>query len=170
MEDFVYARSFRELLVYKQAFTVSQKTFKLSKSFPEEEKYALTSQIRRSSRSIGANITEAWAKGRYERHFVSKLTDADGEQMETQHWTRVAFSCGYLDEPTARSLVTDLEQIGRLLQGMMDKSDLFCSASRIAEDSPAESVAAEDALTPDWRPPITDYRLLTSGRWCYADI
>src|ERR1700745_719700 len=102
MEDFVYARSFRDLLVYKQASTVAQKILSLSKGFREEEKYALTSQIRRSSRSIGANITEAWAKLRYERHFVSKLTDADGEQMETQHRTRVAFSCGYLDEPTAR--------------------------------------------------------------------
>jgi four helix bundle protein len=151
MEDFVYARSFRDLLVYKQAFIVSQRIFKLSKGFPEDEKYALTSQIRRSSRSIGVNITEAWAKRRYERHFVSKLTDADGEQMETQHWTRVAFSCEYLDEPTARSLVVDLEQIGRLLQGMMDKAGSFCSASRIAEDTPAEErMAAEGPLTSDW--------------------
>ncbi len=71
--------------------------------------------------------------------------------METQHWTRVAFSCGYLDESTARSLVEDLEQIGRLLQSMMDKAESFCSASRIAEDTPAaESVATEDPLTPGW--------------------
>jgi four helix bundle protein len=151
MENFNYARSFRDLLVYKQAFVVARRIFALSKGFPEDEKYALTSQIRRASRSIGANITEAWAKRRYERHFVSKLTDADGEQMETQHWTRVTFSCGYLDESTARSLVEDLEQIGRLLQGMMDKAESFCSAPRIAEDTPvAETLAAEDPLTPDW--------------------
>jgi hypothetical protein len=88
---------------------------------------------------------------RYERHFVSKLTDADGEQMETQRWTRVAFSCGYLDESTARSLVEDLEQIGRLLQGMMDKAESFCSAPRIAEESPAaEGIDTEDPLTPDY--------------------
>ena len=149
MEDFIYARSFRDLLVYQRAFIVSQRIFNLSKGFPEEEKYALTSQIRRASRSIGANITEARAKRRYERHFVSKLTDADGEQMETQHWTRVAFSCGYLDEPTARSLVTDLEQIGRLLQGMMDKAASFCSAPRVAEGDPSYT-DAEDPLTPDW--------------------
>ena len=68
-----------------------------------------------------------------ERHFSSKLTDADGEQLETQHWTRVAFSCGYLEEGAARSLVASLEEIGRLLQGMIDKADLFCSASRVAE-------------------------------------
>jgi four helix bundle protein len=151
MENFIYARSFRDLLVYKQAFIVSRRIFTLSKSFPEEEKYALTSQIRRASRSIGANITEAWAKRRYERHFVSKLTDADGEQMETQHWTHVAFSRVYLEESTARSLVEDLEQIGRVLQGMMDKAESFCSAARIAEDTPAaESTAAEDPLTPDY--------------------
>jgi four helix bundle protein len=151
MEDFVYARNFRELLVYKQAFIVSRRIFEVSKGFPEDEKYALTSQIRRASRSIGANITEASAKRKYERHFVSKLTDADGEQMETQHWTRVAFSCRYLEESTARSLVADLEQVGRLLQGMMDKAESFCSVPRIAEDSPpAESVDSEDPLTPDW--------------------
>jgi hypothetical protein len=61
------------------------------------------------------------------------LTDADGEQLETQHWTRVAFSCGYLEEGAARSLIASLEEIGRLLQGMIDKADLFCSASRVAE-------------------------------------
>ena len=128
-----YARSFRDLLVYRRAFFAAKKIFELSKSFPEEEKCALTSQIRRASRSIGAQITEAWAKRKYERHFTSKLTDADGEQLETQHWTRVAFSCGYLEEGAARSLVASLEEIGRLLQGMIDKADLFCSASRVAE-------------------------------------
>jgi hypothetical protein len=71
--------------------------------------------------------------------------------METQHWIRVAFSCGYLDESTGRSLVDDLEQIGRLRQGMMDKAESFCSASRIAEESSvAESIDTEDPLTLDW--------------------
>jgi four helix bundle protein len=108
------------------------------------------SQVR-SEEPLGANITEAWAKRKYERHFVSKLTDADGEQMETQRWTRVAFSCRYLEESTARSLVADLEQIGRLLQGMMDKAESFCSAPRIAEDSAARvSTDGEDPLTLDW--------------------
>jgi four helix bundle protein len=140
MEQFVYARSLRDLLAYKQAFSVSRRVFHLSKGFPEDEKHSLTSQIRRASRSIGAQITEAWAKRKYERYFVSKLTDADGEQMETQHWTDVALSCGYLDDATARSLRTDLEQIGRLLQGMMDKAESFCSAPRIREgDDPLSS-------------------------------
>ena len=130
-----YARSFRDLLVYGRAFQVAKRIFELTKLFPDEEKYALTSQIRRSSRSIGAQITEAWAKRKYERHFPSKLTDADGEQLETQHWIRVAFSCGYLEESAARSLVANLEEIGRLLQGMIDKADAFCSASKVAESS-----------------------------------
>jgi len=128
-----YARSFRDLLVYRRAFLVAKQIFKCTKLFPEEEKYALTSQIHRSSRSVGAQITEAWAKRKYERHFTSKLTDADGEQLETQHWTRVAFSCGYLGEPEARSLIASLEEIGRLLHGMIDKSEAFCSSSRVAE-------------------------------------
>jgi len=128
-----YARGFRDLLVYRRAFQVAKRIFEFSKLFPEEEKYALTSQIRRSSRSVGAQITEAWAKRKYERHFTSKLTDADGEQLETQHWTRIAFSCGYIEEAAARSVIATLEEIGRLLQGMIDKAEAFCSVSRVAE-------------------------------------
>ena len=130
-----YARSFRDLLVCRRAFSVTKKIFEFSKLFPEEEKYALTSQIRSSSRSIGAQITEAWAKRKYEKHFTSKLTDADGEQLETQHWTRVAFSCGYLEESAARSIVAILEEIGRLLHGMIDKAEAFCSVPKVAETS-----------------------------------
>ena len=130
-----YARSCRDLLAYRRAFLAAKRIFEFSKSFLEEEKYALTSQIRRSSRSMGAQITEAWAKRKYERHFANKLTDADGEQLETQHWTRVAYSCGYLEESAARSLIANLEEIGRLLQGMIDKSEAFCSASKVAESS-----------------------------------
>jgi four helix bundle protein len=125
-----YARSFRDLLVYRRAFQVAKKIFEFSKVFPEEEKYALTSQIRRSSRSVGAQITEAWAKRKYERHFTSKLTDADGEQLETQHWTRVAFSCGYLEERAARSVIVSLEEIGRLLHGMIDKAGHFVRSQK----------------------------------------
>ncbi len=80
-----YAQSFRDLLVYQEARKLSAEVFAISKQFPKEEMLSLTDQIRRSSRSVGANIAEAWAKRRYEKHFVSKLTDADGEQQETQH-------------------------------------------------------------------------------------
>src|ERR1700724_2267891 len=126
MAEFIYARNFKELVAYQAAFDLSRRVFELSKAFPEEEKFALTSQIRRSSRSIGAQITEAWAKRKYERHFTSKLTDAD-EQLEKQHWTRVAFSCVYVEEAAARSVIATLEEIGRLLQGMIDKAEAFCS-------------------------------------------
>ncbi|MCL4179396.1 MAG: four helix bundle protein [Verrucomicrobia bacterium] len=81
-----YARSFKDLRVHQKAREVSQVVFKLTKTFPKEEMYSLTDQIRRSARSVGAQIAEAWGKRRYEKHFVSKLTDADAEQMETQHW------------------------------------------------------------------------------------
>ncbi len=128
MAEFIYARNFKELVAYQVAFDVSRRVFELSKAFPEEEKFSLTSQIRRSSRSIGAQIAEAWAKRKYERHFVSKLTDADGEQMETQHWVRTAFSCGYIEKTMASALMNDLEQVGRLLQGMMDKAERFARA------------------------------------------
>src|SRR4029077_3471262 len=131
MAEFIYARNFKELVAYQVAFDLSRRVFELSKAFPEDEKFSLTSQIRRSSRSIGAQITEAWAKRKYERHFTSKLTDADGEQLETQPWIRVAFSCGYLEESAARSLVANLEEIGRLLQGMIDKADAFYSAVKV---------------------------------------
>lgn len=77
--------SFKDLHVYKLAFEVQQEVFATSKRFPAEERYALTDQIRRASRSIGANLAEAWQKRRYVAHFVSKLTDADGEQAETRY-------------------------------------------------------------------------------------
>ena len=78
-------RSFRELRAYKAAFELQQAIFKVTQSWPSEERYALTDQVRRSSRSIGANISEAWAKRKYPAHFVSKLSDADGELQETSH-------------------------------------------------------------------------------------
>ena len=81
-----YVKSVRELELYKLSRQLAKEIFEVSKKFPRDEMYSLTDQVRRSSRSIGAQITEAWAKRRYEKHFTSKLTDADGEQQETQHW------------------------------------------------------------------------------------
>src|SRR5690349_23107960 len=88
MAKLEYAASFRDLIIYQKARELSLTIFKLTKRFPKDEKYSLTDQIRRSSRSIGAQIAEAWAKRLYPKHFISKLTDADGEQLETQHWLR----------------------------------------------------------------------------------
>jgi len=124
-----HVRSFRELLVYQKARALAIEIFRLSARFPKEEKYSLTDQVRRSSRSVGAQIAEAWAKRRYENHFISKLTDADGEQQETQHWIDTAFDCGYWEGNTATQLLQQCEEIGRLLGGMIAKSNQFCAGS-----------------------------------------
>ena len=126
MSGLTHAQSFRDLIVYQKSRQLSREILKLTKTFPNEEKFSLTDQIRRSSRSIGANIAEAWAKRRYEKHFVSKLTDSDGEQMETQHWIETALDCGYIDQNTSAQLIQNCLEIGRMLGGMMEKSEMFC--------------------------------------------
>ena len=126
MNGLKHAQSFRDLLVYHKARQLQQEVFLISREFPKEEKFSLSDQIRRSSRSVGANIAEAWGKRRYEAHFISKLTDADGEQYETQHWIETAMECGYLDQQKGLALLEEFKQVGRLLGGMMSKADLFC--------------------------------------------
>ncbi len=130
MSKLPYAGNFRELVVYQKTRQLSQEVFQLTKSFPKEESYSLTDQIRRSSRSIGAQIAEAWGKRRYERHFISKLTDADAEQYETQHWIDVTNDCGYLTSEQAQSLTATCREIGRLLGGMIAKANLFCGTQQ----------------------------------------
>ena len=126
METFSHARSFRDLVVYQKSRAIAKEIFLLSQTFPKEELYSLTSQIRDASRSIGAQIAEGWAKRRYQRHFVSKLTDADGEQQETQHWLGIAFDCGYVTEDQAKRLLDKLSEIGRMLNSMIAKAESFC--------------------------------------------
>jgi four helix bundle protein len=121
-----HAQTFRGLVVYQKAKKVARTIFEVTKGFPKEETSSLTDQIRRASRSIGAQIAEAWAKRRYEKHFISKLTDADAEQMETQHWIDEARDCQYLDQQQAEELTRELMQIGRMLNSMMVKARLFC--------------------------------------------
>lgn len=137
MVELNHAKSFRDLLVYQKAKKVSHEIFEISKTFPKEETYSLTDQIRRASRSIGAQIAEAWAKRRYERHFVSKLTDADAEQMETQHWLGEACDCHYVNLKQAEELTEELLQIGRMLNSMMEKAHLFCGQNHpvVREDA-----------------------------------
>jgi len=89
--------SAKDLEVYKKAYTLSMEIFELSKTFPQEERYALTSQIRRSSRSVCLNLREAWAKRRYEAHFINKLTDCDGENSETDSSLDFALDCNYIN-------------------------------------------------------------------------
>jgi four helix bundle protein len=124
----IYAKSFRDLVVYQKAKAVSRIIFELSKTFPKEETYSLTDQIRRSSRSIGAQIAEAWGKRRYKKHFVSKLTDSDSEQLETQHWVGDAADCKYITRDQEKDLIERLSEIGRMLNSMIKKADRFCGA------------------------------------------
>lgn len=127
----IYAESFRDLIVYKRAKTVSRIIFELSKNFPKEETYSLTDQIRRSSRSIGAQIAEAWGKRRSKKYFISKLTDSDAEQLETQHWIGEAVDCKYVINEQENDLIERLSEIGRMLNSMMNKADKFCSSAEI---------------------------------------
>lgn len=121
-----YVKNFRDLEVYKLSREVSKEIFLLTKKFPDDEKYSLTDQIRRSSRSVGAQIAEAWGKRRYQQHFISKLTDADSEQFETQHWIDESHDYGYIDNNTSIRLLEKCETIGKMPQSMMNKSSMFC--------------------------------------------
>ena len=152
MERPGYARSFRDLVVYQKAASVAKAVFEFTKTFPKEEMYSLTDQMRRSSRSIGAQIAEAWAKRRYEKHFVSKLTDADAEQQETQHWIDSAEDWAYRDKEQAGKSNADLYEIGRMLNSMINKADQFCSQQgETGKESEAEyfSAATNAPLTDD---------------------
>jgi four helix bundle protein len=122
-----YVKSFRDLEVYKLSRQLSREIFDLSKKFPKEEMYSLTDQVRRSSRSVGAQIAEAWAKRKYEKHFVSKLTDADGEQLETQHWIETALDCSYISREVADHLLNSYASIGKMLSSMISKAEAFCN-------------------------------------------
>jgi four helix bundle protein len=129
MRKLPHANSFQELLVYQNSRKLSNEIFELTKTFPREEMFSLSDQMRRSSRSVGAQIAEAWAKRRYEKHFVSKLTDADGELQETVHWIETAADCEYLSSDLTLDLKSQCAEIGRLIGGMIAKSALFCKGS-----------------------------------------
>jgi len=111
--------SFRGLTVYKKAFSLSMELFHLTKTFPDDEKFVLTSQMRRSSRSVCSNIGEGYRKRRYPAHFVSKVTDADMENSETQVWLDYALACRYIDEIKFNELLARSEEVGKLLHHMI---------------------------------------------------
>ncbi len=123
-------RSFRELTVYQKAFEQAMRIFEVTKTFPKGEQYALTDQIRRSARSVCTNIGEAWRKRRYPAHFVSKLTDADGEATETMIWLDFSLHCGYLDSAIHTELCSEYEQIGKMLGSMTSAPEKFCYRDR----------------------------------------
>jgi four helix bundle protein len=112
--------SHHDLEVYQKAFEAAMYIFELSKSFPKEETYSLTDQIRRSSRSVCANIAEGWRKRRYEKAFISKLSDAEGEAAETQVWLQFALQCGYIKTEDGRKLYSSYEEIIRMLVNMIN--------------------------------------------------
>jgi len=112
-------QSHRDLQVYQRAFAVAMDLFELSKSFPKEETYSLTDQVRRCSRSVCANLAEAWRKRRYQAAFISKLCDSESEAAETQVWIEFAVKCGYLDRARAEPLYRAYDDVLRTLVGMM---------------------------------------------------
>jgi four helix bundle protein len=109
----------KELEVYQLAYALAMRVFELSKAFPHEERYALTGQIRRSSRSVCLNLREAWAKRRFEAHFVSKLTDCDGENSETDLSLDFAKDCGYISVAEHEDLTVQNRSVGRMLGTMI---------------------------------------------------
>ena len=118
-------QSAKELEVYKKAYALAMDVFKISKAFPDDERYALTSQIRRSSRSVSMNLREAWAKRRYEAHFVSKLTDCDGECNETDTSLDFARDCGYITDEKHKALAETNREIGKMLGAMIGNPKPF---------------------------------------------
>jgi len=116
---------FRELLAYKKAFDLAMEIYELSKSFPLEEKYSLTDQIRRSSRSVCANIAEAYRKRRYPNHFINKLTDSDAENSETNVWLEFAFECNYTTKEIYQKLSVKNIEIGKLINYMINNPGKF---------------------------------------------
>ncbi len=123
----MYIKSAKDLDVYKLAYEQAMDIFFLSKKFPKEEKYSLTDQIRKASRSVCANLKEVWSKRRYIAHFTSKLTDCDGENGETETWVNFAKDCQYIGVTDYNRLIERSQRIGQMLGNMINKADVFCS-------------------------------------------
>jgi four helix bundle protein len=120
--------TYKDLLLYKKSFSLAMEIFSITKRFPKEETYSLTDQIRRSSRSVNICAIEAYRKRRYPNHFISKLTDADMENSETQGWLEFSLACGYIDKETHEKLLSLSGEIGKILQYMMDNPENFGAA------------------------------------------
>lgn len=119
---------FKELLAYKKSFELAMEIFELSKTFPKEERFSLTDQVRRSSRSVAANIAESYRKRRYTNHFISKLTDSDAENSETNTWLQFSLECQYISKETFDRLNIKNLEVGRLIDYMINNPSKFgCS-------------------------------------------
>ena len=120
--------SAKDLTVYKKAYALAMRIFEVTKRFPPEERYALTGQLRRSGRSPCRSLREAWAKRRYRAHFVSKLTDADGENGETDTSLDFAHDCGYITDAEHEEMTAECAEIGRMLGAMIKSPDKFLTS------------------------------------------
>ena len=118
-------RSFKDLIVYKKAFSLAMDIFNISKKFPKEEKFSLTDQIRRSSRSVCSSIAEAYRKRKYKAHFISKTSDADMENSETQVWLDFSLECRYIIKEKYVDLLARSEEVGKLLNHMMENPEKY---------------------------------------------
>jgi len=130
MEINKVAKGFRDLNVYKLAFDAAMIIFELSKMWPKEEKYSAVDQIRRSSRSVCANLAEAWRKRRYPAHFVSKLSDADSEAAETEVWLDFGFNCMYLEQQNYDLLKVQYDHIERMITKMIKSPEKWCEKAK----------------------------------------
>ena len=119
--------SFKELIVYKKAHKLAMEIFMISKKFPKEEKFSLTDQIRRSSRSVSACIAESWAKRRYPKSIVSKLTDSLGEEYETEDWLDYAIDCEYITTEEHNNLVSNYDEVRKMLIAMINNPEKWCT-------------------------------------------
>ena len=117
--------SFKGLIVYQKTYQLAMKVFDITKSFPKEEQYSLTDQIRRSSRSVGSNIGESYRKRQYKAHFIANLSDADMENSETQVWLDLSLSCGYINDDVHKELVAESEKIGKLIYHMIEHPEKY---------------------------------------------
>lgn len=133
MAEYQQLKGHRDLKVYQLAYKLAMDIFKASKSFPKEEKYSLTDQIRRSSRSIAANIAEGFRKRQYPKMFVSKLADADGEATETQVWLDFAHDCEYMPPEIHAELIKGYEDVGKMLGTMMSMPEKFMPRNLLRE-------------------------------------
>ena len=118
-------KDFEELLAYQKAFKLAMQIHQISKKFPIEERYSLTDQVRRSSRSVCACLAEGYRKRKYPKHFVAKITDSDMENAETKCWIQFALACKYIDQNEYDNLVVQSEEIGKILGFMINNPDRF---------------------------------------------
>ena len=119
-------RSFRDLIGYQKARAAAKEVFHLTRRFPRDERYSFTDQIRRSSRAVGSMIAEAWARRRYEAAFVNKLNEAQGEATESQSWLDSSIDCEYITADEHARFDALFQEVGAILQGMIDRADTFC--------------------------------------------